>query len=161
MCVELLLCACVRACVRACVHVCHNCSPGPHDGPFVNVCRDNASSHFGPVWQVGWVEKERSTAEDRTEVLVSVGADGRVIQWSIRKGFEGTQLMRIKRPTHLAGEGRVMGGVGGGAEKKGAGSKVKQSVAPAQQDVGVGSEALISQYSVGLGFDFWERDSNM
>ena len=135
-------------------------STGPHCTPIVTPCRDNASSHFGPVWQVAWVEKERSTAEDRTEVLVSVGADGRVIQWSIRKGFEGTQLMRIKRPAHLAGEGRGMGGVGG-AEKKGGGSKVKQTLGPSQQDVGVGSEALISQYSVGLGFDFWERDSNM
>lgn len=132
----------------------------PHCGPFATVCRDNASSHFGPVWQVGWVEKERSTAEDRTEVLVSVGADGRVIQWSIRKGFEGTQLMRIKRPTHLVREGRGAGGMGG-ADKKGGGSKVKQALAPTQPDVGIGSEALISQYSVGLGFDFWERDSNM
>ena len=65
--------------------------------------RDNVNSHFGPVWQVDWVEKERSTAEDRTEVLISIGSDGRVTQWSIRKGFEGTQLMRIKRPAHLAG----------------------------------------------------------
>lgn len=37
--------------------------------------------HAGPVWQVRWVALSR----DRDEVLVSVGADGRVSQWSITR----------------------------------------------------------------------------
>lgn len=44
--------------------------------------------HSSPVWQLCWVERERGVGDDRTEILVSVCADGRIVQWSIRKGFE-------------------------------------------------------------------------
>jgi hypothetical protein len=40
------------------------------------------------VWQLRWIEKERGSGEEKAEVLVSVSIDGRVTQWSIRKGFE-------------------------------------------------------------------------
>ena len=40
------------------------------------------------MWQLKWIEKERSSGEERAEVLVSISQDGRVTQWSIRKGFE-------------------------------------------------------------------------
>nr|WAW84846.1 axonemal dynein intermediate chain 4 [Halisarca dujardinii] len=115
--------------------------------------RDNCNSHYGPVWQVEWVEKERSMAEDRTEVLVTIGSDGRVNQWSIRKGFEGVQLMRIKRPAHLDTRSTQQ------SKAKG-----KHSQGPAAQE-GVSkahsSEALISQYTTGLAFDFWPDDVNI
>ena len=114
------------------------------------VSRDNVNSHFGPVWQVDWVEKERSTAEDRTEVLISIGSDGRVTQWSIRKGFEGTQLMRIKRPAHLAGSSHTNAK---GKSKHMSGSQESAS--------SYNTEALISQYTAGLAFDFWPQDFNM
>ncbi len=55
----------------------------------VVVCFSEASGkHIGPVWQLRWIEKERGSGEERAEVLVSISQDGRVTQWSIRKGFE-------------------------------------------------------------------------
>ncbi len=35
--------------------------------------------------------------QERGEVLVSASTDGKVIQWSMRKGLEHTDLMRLKR----------------------------------------------------------------
>ena len=49
---------------------------------------DSNGKHTGPVWQLKWIEKDRGHGEEKTEVLVSVSTDGRVTQWSIRKGFE-------------------------------------------------------------------------
>lgn len=50
--------------------------------------RESHGKHVGPVWQIRWIEKERGSGEERTEVLISISTDGRVTQWSIRKGFE-------------------------------------------------------------------------
>ncbi len=47
---------------------------------------ETSGKHAGAVWQLRWIEKERGDA--RAEVLVSISQDGRVTQWSIRKGFE-------------------------------------------------------------------------
>jgi len=44
--------------------------------------------HTAPVWQIKWIEKERGSGDETAEVLVSISTDGRVCQWSIRKGFE-------------------------------------------------------------------------
>ncbi len=62
------------------------------------VYREVAGKHAGPVWQLRWVEKERGAGEMKAEVLVSVSTDGRVTQWSIRKGFEsyGTSLSLLQ-----------------------------------------------------------------
>ena len=49
---------------------------------------DSSGKHTGPVWQLKWIEKDRGSDEQRAEVLVSISQDGRVTQWSIRKGFE-------------------------------------------------------------------------
>ena len=50
--------------------------------------RETHGKHLGPVWQLQWIEKERGSGEERAEVLISISTDGRVTQWSIRKGFE-------------------------------------------------------------------------
>ncbi|XP_052774129.1 dynein axonemal intermediate chain 4-like isoform X2 [Mya arenaria] len=88
--------------------------------------------HTSPVWQIKWIEKERGSGDETAEVLVSISTDGRVCQWSIRKGFECYDLMRLKKmPTRM----------GGKKEKKG--------------------EAFISRHAGGLCFDFNIRDSNI
>lgn len=88
--------------------------------------------HTAPVWQIKWIEKERGSGEESAEVLISISTDGRVCQWSIRKGFECYDLMRLKKmPTRM----------GGKKEKKG--------------------EAFISRHAGGLSFDFNTRDSNI
>ncbi|XP_070195280.1 dynein axonemal intermediate chain 4-like isoform X2 [Littorina saxatilis] len=91
---------------------------------------ESHGKHLGPVWQIQWIEKERGSGEERAEVLISISTDGRVTQWSIRKGFENYDIMRLKKlPTRMAGKAR---------EKKG--------------------EAFISRHAGGLCFDFHPRD---
>ena len=55
---------------------------------FLCVPREAHGKRLGPVWQIQWIEKERGSGEERAEVLISISTDGRVTQWSIRKGFE-------------------------------------------------------------------------
>lgn len=94
---------------------------------------ESGGKHMGPVWQIQWIEKERGSGEERSEVLITISTDGRVTQWGIRKGFECYDIMKLKKmPTRMAGRAR---------EKKG--------------------EAFISRHSGGLCFDFRDRDSNV
>ena len=38
--------------------------------------------------------------EGKGEALVSISGDGRVIEWSMKKGLEFTELMQLKRETN-------------------------------------------------------------
>jgi len=49
--------------------------------------------HMDPVWQLKWVDK----GPERGEVLVSISTDGRVAEWSMKKGLSCTTLMVLKR----------------------------------------------------------------
>ncbi|GFN91326.1 cytoplasmic dynein 1 intermediate chain [Plakobranchus ocellatus] len=92
-----------------------------------------AGKNLAPVWQLRWIEKERGSGDERTEVLISISTDGRVTQWSIRKGFESYDVMKLKKmPTRMGGRSR---------EKKG--------------------EAFISRYAGGMCFDFHTKDPNI
>jgi WD40 repeat protein len=64
---------------------------------------DNAAmfgKHRDPVWELRWVPEEQlhSEEEAKSEVLVSVSTDGRVVQWSTRKGWEhrGNFIITLK-----------------------------------------------------------------
>lgn len=48
--------------------------------------------------------------------MISIGGDGRVLEWSMKKGLEMTELMQLKRETN-PNQKDVFGGVEG--EKKG------------------------------------------
>ena len=48
---------------------------------------DLDGKHTDIVWEVQWVDREA-----KGEALVSVGGDGRVIEWSMRKGLEFADL---------------------------------------------------------------------
>jgi WD40 repeat protein len=49
--------------------------------------------HTDSVWQVKWVPR----GAERVENLVSISTDGRVLQWSIKKGLGVSCLMRLAR----------------------------------------------------------------
>jgi len=100
---------------------------------------DSTAKHLGPVWSVKWVERERGT-EDREEVLISISHDGRVVQWTIRKGFEALVLLKVKRTENRAKK------VGHG-KKIDAGSRKTES-------------ATISQFAPTTAFDFHPSDGN-
>lgn len=132
------------------------------------ICRDALFKHSGPVWQIDWIVKERTSGENTAEVLASIGVDGRILQWTIRKGFESLQLMKLKRMLQSKS-----------SDKKLPQSKSKilqqQKLQKMQQQQKLKSkqkqvnnsgnieqqEAYISQHAPGIGFDFWESDTNM
>ncbi|RKO92733.1 WD40-repeat-containing domain protein [Blyttiomyces helicus] len=111
---------------------------------------DLAGKHRDPVWEVKWVERERVIGDEqsRGETLVSVSTDGRMMQWSIRKGFEYTDLMTLKRVTRQQ-EGKGEGGSAGGGSGAGSGAAAA-----------IKSSAFIARQAGGLCFDFNPKDSN-
>jgi hypothetical protein len=50
------------------------------------------AKHRDPVWELKWVEHDRVMGDEqsRGETLVTISTDGRIVQWSIRKGLELT-----------------------------------------------------------------------
>lgn len=52
-----------------------------------------SSKHMDPVWQTKWVDK----GPERGESLVTIATDGRVLEWSTKKGLSLTPLMVLKR----------------------------------------------------------------
>ncbi|XP_048581208.1 dynein axonemal intermediate chain 4-like isoform X2 [Nematostella vectensis] len=98
---------------------------------------ESVGKHTSPVWQLQWVDREQGgNGDEHDEILVSISADGRVTKWSIRKGFESADLMKLKRinvTKQKAG--------GGGSERK--------------------SDALISRFAAGFCFDFSPNDANI
>ncbi len=102
--------------------------------------------------------KEHSLGESKSENLISISVDGHILQWSIRKGFESTQLMNLKRMTSNKQQAKKKSKSMSIAPTSGRPSK--HNVAAKAQMSG-GGEAYISQHAPGMGFDFWPKDPNM
>eukprot|EP00794_Sanderia_malayensis_P008014 gene8013-8873_t len=99
---------------------------------------DSQGKQSGPIWQLRWVDRNRGTGEDKGgEILVSSSADGRITQWSIRKGFEYQDLMKLKKMNTW----KQFGKSPTKADKKG--------------------DALISRYVSAMCFDFYPNDGNI
>eukprot|EP00644_Phytophthora_capsici_P009169 jgi/Phyca11/541427/estExt2_Genewise1Plus.C_PHYCAscaffold_60767 len=69
-----------------------------------------SGKHLAAVWQVRWV------ARGGGESVVSVSSDGRVVEWSLKKGLSYSDLMTLKRSPNplLGGTGTNGAGVGDG-----------------------------------------------
>jgi len=94
----------------------------------------------GPIWQLRWIDRNKGTGEDKGgEVLVSGSADGRITQWSIRKGFEFQDLMKLKKLNMSKQPGKSTS-KGNNARK---------------------GDALISRYVPAMSFDFHPNDGNL
>ena len=52
-----------------------------------------SGKHSDAVWEVVWVDK----GSERGEALVSVSSDGRVSLWTMSKGLENSDLIKLKR----------------------------------------------------------------
>ncbi|XP_043859847.1 dynein axonemal intermediate chain 4 isoform X2 [Dromiciops gliroides] len=97
---------------------------------------ESIHKHIGPVWQIQWVEQDKGAAgEEKREILVTVGADGRISKWIIQKGLICHDLMKLKRTTNEKQKKQNE------REKKG--------------------EALISRQAPGMCFAFHPRDTNI
>lgn len=66
--------------------------------------REIDEKHTDVIWEVKWVQKP-----SKGEVLVSTSGDGRVIEWSLKKGLEFNELMQLKRQANpIQKESNVM-----------------------------------------------------
>jgi WD40 repeat protein len=54
--------------------------------------------HLDVVWDVNWIQKGNTT--DKGEGLVSISSDGKIIEWSIKKGLESQELKLLNRVTN-------------------------------------------------------------
>ncbi|GMF41800.1 unnamed protein product [Phytophthora fragariaefolia] len=65
--------------------------------------------HLDAVWQVRWV------ARGGGESVVSISSDGRVVEWSLKKGLSYSDLMTLKRSPNplLGGTGTAAAGANG------------------------------------------------
>jgi WD40 repeat protein len=84
----------------------------PGDQPVLrsgsSVSAHNDQKHTDIVWETRWVD--RGPDKQPPELLVSVGSDGDVLQWSMKKGLERSLLMQLKRiPNPHAGANSVHG----------------------------------------------------
>ncbi len=57
--------------------------------------KDLEGKHTDIIWELQWIEKK-----DKGEFLVSISGDGRIIEWSMKKGLEFTELKVLKRETN-------------------------------------------------------------
>ena len=125
----------------------------------------SGGKHLDPVWKVKWLDR----GQEQDEPLVTISSDGRVVQWSISKGLESNDLMKLKRvnkkqtPISLganASSGNTTGGMGNTLTATGRSATNSNSnqnveskaVAPVDQD------PFISRISSGFSFDFSSKD---
>lgn len=54
--------------------------------------------HLDAIWDVNWVQKGNTA--DKGEGLVSISSDGKIIEWSIKKGLESQELKLLNRVTN-------------------------------------------------------------
>ena len=54
--------------------------------------KDIEGKHTDIIWELHWVDRG-----EKGETLVSISGDGKVIEWSMKKGLEFTELMQLKR----------------------------------------------------------------
>lgn len=96
--------------------------------------------HRDSVWDLRWVADDslQTDAESASEALISVSSDGRVIQWSVMKGWEHRDIMVIKMNKD--------------SEKKDHSDKKSQVK---------NKNSLLNRVSGGLSIDFCPQDNSM
>jgi WD40 repeat protein len=52
--------------------------------------------HIDTVWEVKWHDQ----GSEHGENLISISSDGRIVEWSIKKGLECRDLINLKKPTN-------------------------------------------------------------
>ena len=57
--------------------------------------KDIDGKHTDIIWEIHWVQRD-----SKGEFLISISGDGRIIEWSMRKGLEMTELKQLKRETN-------------------------------------------------------------
>ena len=139
-----------------------------------------ASKHTGAVGQVKWVQKGHGvnsgvslneakengegrgpagasgSGHENTETLVSISTDGRIAEWSIKKGLSCSDLMVLKRipNEYFRGMGNISIGTSGSAASSASSKDSSKSDGPASER----GDGIISRQASGMCFDFPEGD---
>ena len=107
------------------------------------------------------------TEGNYSECLVSISMDGTVLEWSIQKGLESSQLMHLKRMLNKKEKKTIntKPGQKKSSTTKGQNARKQQQKAGAASaskphDIGRG-HTYISQQAPGMGLAFSPSDSNM
>ncbi|KAI8818423.1 WD40-repeat-containing domain protein [Fimicolochytrium jonesii] len=120
--------------------------PEPDSPPLLTTA-ELPGRHRDPVWELQWVERERAEegggGSGAGEWLISVGTEGRVVGWTVKKGLESVDLMSLKRVAKQSDVATPGGPSGGPA------SSVKAAAKPG---------SFIARQSGGLCFDFSPKD---
>ena len=119
------------------------------DNPILSSDQEGGS-HMDAVWQVKWVNK----GQERGESLVSISSDGRVTEWSMKKGLSFTNLMLFKRVS----SGRSSDTNHSRSKQTSAATKTSGS---AKSNSNNTSDGVISRQSSGLCLDFASHDSSV
>ncbi len=72
------------------------------ENPFVKSTFEDGK-HSDAIWDLQWVDR----GAERGEMLVSSSTDGRVTMWSVKKGLEHSDLIKLKRVASKLGAGDV------------------------------------------------------
>jgi len=91
--------------------------------------------HTDIVWEVKWVERPN----DKNEMIVSISSDGKVKEWSLKKGLEVTDLMKMKKNISFP----------------------DKNLSPFLKYDRVIKESLIFRDANGLSFDFPKNDTTV
>ena len=118
----------------------------------------SGGKHSDPVWRVKWLDR----GQDHDEPLITISSDGRVVQWSISKGLESSDLMKLKRvnkkqmPISLGAgntsNGSALTATGRSVANLNSNEASKGAHGPLDQD------PFISRISSGFSFDFSSKD---
>lgn len=112
----------------------------------------HSGKHADPVWKVRWIDR----GPERDEPLVSISTDGRVTQWSIAKGLEFSDLMKLKRMARR-GTGAATSAAAAAATGKAGGAAAAAAGGGASEQ----QDAFISRLTSGMAFDFSARDERI
>lgn len=117
----------------------------------------SSGKHTGAVWELKWVAR----GKERGEFLMSVSADGRVVQWAVGKSIEkvAPDLMHLTRQTgHQSDSSRNIF-VDGVAQADAAAGKGAGRRAGGEVGRGATKEAVLSRQCGGMCFDICPTDS--
>ncbi len=92
--------------------------------------------HTDIVWEAKWIEKPN----DKNEMIVSISSDGKVKEWSLKKGLEVSDLMRMKKNISFP----------------------DKTMSPfAKHSPMIAKESLVFRDANGLSFDFPKNDTTI
>ena len=119
-----------------------------------------AAKHTDAVWGIKWIDK----GTEQGEMLVSISTDGRVTEWSIKKGLASSDLMVLKRINNEffkdIGNTSIGTSSADSGDKKGKKGRGRSGGTGSTDDnVQSQGDGIISRRASGLCFDFPKTDS--